>query len=65
MGYFMEISDGVFSQVLSLRLKKAKGKKLEKHEREFWTANRSICVLQKKISNEQKAEIEHLKEMFR
>lgn len=64
MGYFMEISDGVFSQVLSLRLKKAKGKKLEKHEQEFWTANRSICVLRKKVSDQQKTEIEHLKEMF-
>lgn len=29
MGYYMEISDGVFAQVLNLRLKRAKGKKLE------------------------------------
>lgn len=64
MGYFMEISDGVFSQVLSLRMKKAKGKKLEKHERDFWTANRSICVLQKKVSDQQREEMERLKKML-
>lgn len=64
MGYFMEISDGVFSQVMSLRMKKAKGKKLEKHEREFWNANKSMCVLRKKISEQQKDEIDRLRAMF-
>ena len=34
IGYYMEISEGVFSNVLSLRMKKAKGKKLEK-----WSKN--------------------------
>lgn len=56
MGYYMEISDGVFSNVLSIRLKKAKGKKLEKWEREFWTSNKNICVLKAKLSEEEQAE---------
>ena len=60
MGYFMEIHDGVFSQVLGLRQKRAKGKKLEKWEREFWSANKDLCVLKPKISEEEKAERDRL-----
>jgi len=60
LGYYMEISEGVFSHVLSIRMKKAKGKKLEKWEREFWSSNKSICVLREKISEEEKAERDRL-----
>lgn len=56
MGYYMEISDGVFAQVLNLRLKRAKGKKLEKWEREYWISNRTICALRTKLSEEEQAE---------
>lgn len=60
MGYYMEISEGVFSNVLSIRLKKAKGKKLEKWEREFWNSNRDICTLKTKLSEEEQAEKDRL-----
>lgn len=64
MGYFMEISDGVFSHVLSLRQKKAKGKKLEKWEQEFWQTNKDICVLRPRLSEEEKAARERLNAML-
>lgn len=60
IGYYMEISEGVFSNVLSLRLKKAKGKKLEKWEREYWSANKSICVLKPKLTAEEQAKKDRL-----
>lgn len=60
MGYFMEIHDGVFSQVLSLRQKKSKGKKLEKYEREFWQANKDMCVLKPRLSKAEREEKERL-----
>ena len=53
MGYFMEIHDGTFSQVVTLRQKRAKGKKLEKWEREFWTANKKLCKLRPKLTLEE------------
>ena len=56
MGYFMEIREGIFSQVLALRQKKAKGKKLEKWEQEFWGSNKDLCVLKKKLSKAEKEE---------
>lgn len=60
MGYYMEISEGVFSNVLSLRLKKAQGKKLEKWEREYWSANKNICVLKPKLTAEEQAQKDKL-----
>lgn len=60
IGYYMEIPEGVFSHVLSIRLKKAKGKKLEKWEKEFWNANKEICVLKEKLTKEEQGEKERL-----
>jgi hypothetical protein len=55
-GYFMEIRNSVYATVLNLRQKKAKGKPLEKHEKEFWNANKKLCVLQAKLTEEEKEE---------
>lgn len=64
LGYYMEISEGMFSQILALRSKRAKGKKLEKWEREFWNSNKSICVLKPKLTKEEKLEIEQLNKLL-
>lgn len=64
MGYYMEISDGVFSQVLSMRSKKARGKPLEQWEREYWRANKHICVLTPKLSAEEQAAKDRLNAML-
>lgn len=45
-GYFQNIDpEGTWGFILTLRSKKAKGKKLEKHEKEFWKANRLLCAI--------------------
>ena len=56
MGYFMEIKDSTYSTVLSLRQKKARGRKLEKYEQEYWKNNRGICELRRKETEEDKEE---------
>ena len=61
VGYFMEINEGVASTVLNLRSKKARGKKLEKWEREFWQRNKDICELRRKETDADRAEKERLK----
>ena len=45
LGYFMEVDEGVWRTVLTIRQKKAKHKQLQKWEQEFYKANRSICTL--------------------
>ena len=58
MGYFMEIEDGLASQVWAIRQKKAKKKKLEKWEKEFERENRELIQLRRPYSAEQQKEID-------
>lgn len=64
MGYFMEIESGTFSTVLSIRQKKAKGKKLEKWEQEFYKHNKSICEIKMRYTEEEQAEIDYLNSLL-
>ena len=64
LGYYMEISEGVFSHIIGMRLKKAKGKKLEKAEREYWNANLAMCRLTVKLSEEEQQTKNRLNEML-
>ena len=45
IGYYMEIGRSLFSSVVSIRQKQAKGKKLEKEEKEFLKENKALIVL--------------------
>ena len=56
LGAFYSIGDGLFAQVVNIRSKRAKGKKLEKWEREYWNSNRAICALRTKLTEEEQAE---------
>lgn len=60
LGAYMEIGESVFSQILSIRIKKSEGKKLEKWEQEFYRKNKEIIDLQHKYSEEEKAAKERL-----
>lgn len=64
MGYFMEIRGSVYASVLNIRRKKAKNKKLEKQEEEFLRANRSICVLRPRLSEQERLEKEKLRALL-
>jgi len=64
LGYYMEIGDGIFSKVVSIRAKKAKHKKLEKWEQEFVQANPNLVKLERKRSDEEKANIDRLNKML-
>lgn len=55
-GWFMGIGDGLFAEVLNIRQKKSKGKKLEKYEQDFYRDNKSMIDLKKPESAEQKEE---------
>ena len=53
MGYFQSVDpESLFGTVLSIRQKKAKGKKLEKWEKEFEHNNRDLCSLRERKSLE-------------
>ena len=64
MGAYMEIGDCLFSQIVSVRGKKAKGKKLEKWEKEFARENKDLVELKTKYSQEELEEQEMLNKML-
>lgn len=64
LGYFNEIGEGLFSTVLSIRLKKSKGKKLEKYEREFYMEHQDLINLKQRYTEEEQAEIDRLKSLM-
>ena len=64
MGYYMEITEGVFSRVVGIRAKKKQGKKLEKWETEFYQANMDLITIKPKLSEEEQARRERIKKML-
>ena len=57
LGYFNEVGEGTFSFVVGIRHKLNKGKKLEKHEKEFLSHNKELVKLEKpKTKEEQEQE---------
>lgn len=42
LGFFSEIGEGLFTSVMSIRQKRARGKPLEKYEKEFYIKNKHL-----------------------
>lgn len=53
IGAYMEIGECQFSNIVSIREKKIKGKKLEKYEQEFYRENRKLIDLPHKLTAEE------------
>lgn len=64
LGAYMEIGEGLFSSVISIRNKKAKGEKLEKYERTFYRENKKLVDFEKRYSEEELQEQERLKALL-
>lgn len=64
LGAYMEIGESLFTQILNIRQKKVKGKKLEKWEKDFYRENKQMIDLKKKYSEEEKEKQERLKAIF-
>lgn len=64
LGLFGEIGEGLFSTVMSLRSKKAKGRKLEKYELDFLRENRELVELKRKYTSEEQAEIDRINKLL-
>lgn len=52
VGAYSNIGRGLFSEVVNIRNKRAKGKKLEKYEREFANENADLVNLEKPLDDE-------------
>ena len=54
LGWFMEMGECTYSTVLSIRNKRKKGKKLEQWEQEFYSANKNLVDIRRKLTEEEK-----------
>ena len=59
-GWFMGVGDGVLASVINVRQKKAKHKKLEKWEQEFYNANKEMIDLKAPETEEERKEKESI-----
>ena len=64
MGAYMEISEGLFHEILQIRQKKAAGKKLEKWEQDFYRKNKKLIDLSENKQKRPAEEEAELRELF-
>lgn len=64
VGYMSEIDEGVFSTVVHIRKKRAKGKQLDKTETQFYNEHRDLIDLKTKYTEEEQKEIEEMMKIF-
>lgn len=64
LGAYMEIGESLFSNIVNIRQKKARHKKLEKWEQEFYRTNRELVDLKKNYTAEEKEEQERIKALL-
>lgn len=58
LGYFSTMAEGLYSHVLNIRQKRARGKSLEKWEREFYNEHKELIVIREKLTAEEQAELD-------
>lgn len=63
-GFYMEIGECLLSTVINIRDKKRKGKSLEKWEKEFYSANKSLIDFKVKKTERSDEEKKELRELF-
>lgn len=64
LGLFNEVGEGLYSQVMNIRSKLARGKTLEKWEKEFYNSHKELIILKEKLTPEEQAELEREEEFI-
>lgn len=64
LGYFNEVGEGAFSFIVGIRHKLNKGKKLEKHEKEFLYHNKELVLMKKPLTKEEQEQEDAYKSLL-
>lgn len=64
LGYFNEVGEGTFSFIVGIRHKLNKGKKLEKHEKEFLYLNKELVLMKKPLTKEEQEQEDAYKSLL-
>lgn len=63
LGYFQAIDECLLTSVINIRSKKAKGKKLDKGEQQYYKENKHMIDLNTKMSEDDQSEYEYFKNL--
>ena len=64
LGLFNEVGEGLYSSVMNIRAKKAKRKKLEKWETEFYNNHKELVDLKHKLTAEEQEELDFINSLI-
>lgn len=64
LGYFQEIGEGLFSTIILIRQKLAKGKKLDEWESEFYAEHKEQVDIKERYSEAEKRRMERLNKLL-
>lgn len=64
LGYFSEIGECVLTNIMNIRVKKAKGKKLSKGEQAYYRENKHLIDIKKVYSREQLEEMDRINRLL-
>lgn len=64
LGAYMEIGEGLFSNIIHIRQKKANGQKLEKWEQDFYKENKSLIDFKEKKEKRSEEEKSAVNDLF-
>lgn len=65
LGHFQAIDECLLTSVINIRSKKAKGKKLDKGEQQYYKENKHMIELNKRLSDEEQEEYEYFKKLLK
>lgn len=64
LGYFNEVGEGLFRDIVRIRHKLNKGKKLDKDEKEFFSHNKELVLMKKQLTKEEQEQEDAYKSLL-
>jgi hypothetical protein len=64
LGYFNEVGEGLFRDIVRIRYKLNKGKKLDKDEKEFFSHNKELVLMKKPLTKEEQEQEDAYKSLL-
>lgn len=58
LGFFNTMGEGLYSHILNIRQKRAKGKRLDKWECEFFNEHKDLVIIREKLTAEEQTELD-------
>jgi hypothetical protein len=65
LGHFQAVGESLLTSVINIRSKKAKGKRLDKGEQQYYRENKYMIDLTQRLSDAEQAEYDYLNKLLK